>query len=250
MRPWEDMVTAEMHRRAASARTAREKRSAGPRPPRRRVRGDVRPDQRVLLVPQAAARDGRRPVRLSHGTADVQRRHLRHQPRGDRGLLPQPGRCSGARTTTRSGLAHASPGSARRVPRAPRAARRTSRVSWRRWPTTSTPRRRIDSSRTGTKRTAPACPCPGRASGSPRPTRYPWDGHVKITGDAGHARALPGPPARAHVGAGGGRCPSTCIGTLNDKPETVKILVNGQASGARAERGFIAVSRVWKGKVT
>ena len=76
-------------------------------------------------------------------------------------------------------------------------------------------------------------------------TRYPWDGHVKIT----VTPDTPGPfqvLLRVPTWTQGRPVPFDLYQYLHDKPETVKILVNGQSSGARAERGFIAVSRVWK----
>jgi DUF1680 family protein len=88
-------------------------------------------------------------------------------------------------------------------------------------------------------------PVSGTVVGLTQTTRYPWDGHVRITvapDTATAFRLLLRVPAWTQ----GRPVPSDLYRYLNDAPHAVKILVNGRVSHATPERGFVAVSRTWK----
>lgn len=88
-------------------------------------------------------------------------------------------------------------------------------------------------------------PVGGTTVGITQTTRYPWDGHVKIA-------VTPDTPAtfqvllRVPAWTQGHPVPFDLYRYLNDAPEPVKVLVNGQAYNARLDRGFFVVSRPWK----
>lgn len=88
-------------------------------------------------------------------------------------------------------------------------------------------------------------PVAGTTVGIAQATRYPWDGHIKIT-------VAPDAPAsfqvllRVPAWTQGRPVPSDLYRYLNDNPEPVQVLVNGQATDAKVDRGFLVVARAWK----
>ena len=76
-------------------------------------------------------------------------------------------------------------------------------------------------------------------------TQYPWDGQIRIS-------VAPDKPSafqlllRVPAWTQGRPVPFDLYRYLNNAPEAVKVLVNGQPFDAKAERGFISVSRSWK----